>query len=67
MYITDSVGVKHTPQGGFGPDRQWFQAPQSGPLEGTISVYAEDGVSQLGSGPVNISAGKAYRLILGGE
>lgn len=64
--IADSAGAKHTPQGSSGPDRQWFQAPPSGSLQGTITVYAEDGVTLLGSGAVNISAGKAYRLVLGG-
>jgi hypothetical protein len=51
-------------QGGYGPDRQWFQAPTNGTLEGTMIVYAEDGVTPLGSSFVTLSAGKAYTLIL---
>ena len=66
LTITDSSGVKHVPQGGFGPDRQWFQAPQSGSLQGTITVDAEDGVTSRGTGSVNVSGGKAYRLVLKG-
>jgi len=54
------------PQGGYGPDREWFQAPQWGSITGTLAVYAEDGVTPLASGSVTVSAGKAYQLILGG-
>jgi hypothetical protein len=64
--ITDFAGVQYSPQGGYGPDRQWFQAPQSGSITGTLSVYAEDGVSPLASGSVNVNAGKAYQLVLSG-
>jgi hypothetical protein len=64
--IVDSSGTKHVPQGGFGPDRQWFLAPSSRSLQGTIAVYAEDGVTPLGTGSVKVSPGKAYRLVLRG-
>jgi hypothetical protein len=47
-------------------DRQWFQAQSSGLLQGTITVHAEDGVTPLAAGSVNLSAGKAYQLVLGG-
>ena len=63
--ISDSTGVQLTLQGGYGPDRQWFQMPASGSLQGTILVYAEDGVTPLASGTVNLSGGKAYQLVLG--
>jgi hypothetical protein len=65
VVITDSLGAQYSPQGGYGPDRQWFQTPPSGLLQGTITVYAEDGVTPLAAGSVNLSAGKAYQLVLG--
>ncbi len=64
LVITDSSGAQHVAQGGYGPDRQWFQAPTSGTLEGTMVVYAEDGVTPLATGSVNVSGGNAYRLAL---
>jgi hypothetical protein len=64
VLITDSAGVQYSAQGGYGPDRQWFQAPASGSLEGTMVVYAEDGVTLLGSSVVTLTAGKAYTLVL---
>jgi hypothetical protein len=47
-------------------DLQWFRSPQSGFLQGTIWVYAEDGVTPLAKGSVNVSGGKTYQLVLGG-
>jgi len=64
IVITDSSGVQYLPQGGYGPDRQWFQVPVSGILEGTMVVYAEDGVTLLGSSLVSLTAGKSYSLVL---
>ena len=64
VVITDSSGVQYFTQGSYGPDRQWFQAPPAGTLEGTMVVYAEDGVTPLGSGLVTLAAGKAYILAL---
>jgi hypothetical protein len=66
VLITDSSNVQYSPQGGYGPDRQWFPAPQSGSVAGRLTVYAEDGVTPLASGSVNVSAGKAYQLVLSG-
>ena len=66
VLITDSSNVQYLPQGGYGPDRQWFRAPGSGSITGTINVYAEDAVTPLASGSVNVIAGKAYRLVLSG-
>ncbi len=66
VLITDSSDAQHTAQGALGPDRQWFEATGSGLLEGTIIVYAEDGVTPVASGSVNISAGKSYRVLLNG-
>ncbi len=64
VVITDSSGVQYLAQGGYGPDRQWFQVPVSGILEGTMVVYAEDGVTLLGSSLVTLTAGKSYSLVL---
>jgi hypothetical protein len=62
--ITDSSGAQSLLQGGYGPDRQWFEAPPTGFLQGTITVYAEDGVTPVSVGSVNVSGGKAYSLVL---
>ena len=64
--FTDSSGLQYTPAGSYGPDRQWLQAPSSGSLAGTITVYAEDGATALATGRISISAGKAYQLVFGG-
>ena len=66
LIIKDDSGSTHQPTGGYGPDRQWFQAPQSGSITGTLVVYAEDGVTPLASGLVDASSGKAYQLVLSG-
>ena len=31
---------------------------------GTITIYAEDGITPLGKGSVNLSRGKAYQLVV---
>ena len=64
VVLTDSSGVQYFPQGSYGPDRQLFQAPASGLLEGTMVVYAEDGITPLGSSLVALTAGKSYSLVL---
>jgi hypothetical protein len=64
VVITDSSGVQYFAQGSYGPDRQWFQVPASSSLEGTMVVYAEDGLTPLGSSLVTLTAGKAYALVL---
>jgi len=66
VVINDSSGVPYVLKGGYGPDRQWFQLPSSGSVQGNITVYAEDGVTPLGKGTVTISAGQAYQLVVGG-
>jgi hypothetical protein len=45
------------------PDRQWFQI--SGPLTGTITVYAEDGVTPLAKDTISVNGGTSYQLVLG--
>ena len=61
VVIQDSSGTVYSPRGGYGPDRQWFELP-SGTFTGTVTVYAEDGLTPLGSGPVTLTAGQAYTL-----
>ena len=51
-------------QGAYGRDRQWLQAPAYGSLTGTVSVYAQDGVTPLGKGSINVTAGQSYVLVL---
>ena len=64
MVITDSVGGQANIQGAYGPDRQWIQVPSSGPLTGTIAVYAEDGITPLGRGTVDLAGAQSYTLVL---
>jgi hypothetical protein len=64
IVITDPSSVTHVAQGGFGPDRQRFQVTQSGSLSGTLTVLAEDGVTRLGDGPISVTGGKAYHLVI---
>jgi hypothetical protein len=64
IVISDNSGSSQMAIGGYGPDRQWFQTPSSGTLQGTISVYAEDGVTPLAHGPVTVNSGKAYKLVV---
>jgi hypothetical protein len=60
----ESNGTAVAEQGGYGPDRQWFAADGSGKLQGAIRVFAEDGETPLAIGSINLSAGKAYTLVL---
>jgi hypothetical protein len=64
VILTDSSGVQHFAQGGYGPDRQWFLLPVGSSIEGDLIVYSEDGMTQIGSGKVTVNAGKPYRLVL---
>ncbi len=64
MVVTDGTGTQVAIQGGYGPDRQWIQAPLSGSLNANLSVYAEDGITPLGKGTVSLNAGQAYMLVL---
>lgn len=62
--VVDASGMTVGAQGGYGPDRQWFAADASGKLQGNMRVFAEDGVTPLATGSINLSAGKAYVLVL---
>jgi len=61
LVFTDSFGTEYAVQGALGPDRQWLQI-HSGTFQGTIAVYAEDGITPLAAGPLRLSAGKTYVL-----
>jgi Putative Ig domain len=64
LVITDDTGAQATIFGAYGPDRLWLQVPPSGSITGNISVYAEDGVTPLGKGQVNLTSGQSYMLFL---
>ena len=64
VVFIDSTGNMYAAQGGYGPDRQRFQAPTNGTLEGTMIVYAEDGVTPLGISFVTLTSCNAYTLVL---
>ena len=65
-------GAQYEAQGALGPDRQLVKLPpllppfDSSPVkvtfEGTLSVFAEDGVTLIGSQPVSLRPGGVYRL-----
>jgi hypothetical protein len=61
IVLADSSGNPFALQGSYGPDRQQFTIP-AGPLQGNIWVYAEDGVTPLASGQVQLAAGQSYQL-----
>ncbi len=63
VVLVDSSGNQIPVQGSYGPDRQQF-AISSGSLRGTIWVYAEDGLTPLATGQVQLAAGQSYHLIL---
>jgi hypothetical protein len=62
IVITGMDGVRHTADGALGPARQWLKI--SGPLEGTLEVLDEDGVTFLGKKDVKLVPGSVYRLDL---
>jgi hypothetical protein len=62
--VVNSNGIAVAARGGYGPDRQWFAADGSGKLQGTIHMFAEDGVTPLATGSIDLSAGKAYALVV---
>ena len=49
-------------QATLGPDRQWIKLPHGVPFEGTLTVFAEDGVTPVGTQPVSLKPGSVYRL-----
>ena len=64
LVIADKGGAEVPIQGAYGPDRQWTQAPSSGSLTGNVTVYAEDGITPLGTGTLNLTSGQSYALVL---
>jgi hypothetical protein len=62
--VVNSNGIAVAARGAYGPDRQWFAADGSGKLQGTIHMFAEDGVTPLATGSIDLSAGKAYALVV---
>ncbi len=61
LVLTNSSGVVPA-LGGLGPDRQQFK-PASSPFQGTLTAYAEDGTTVLGSVSVNLTAGNVYQVL----
>jgi hypothetical protein len=59
---TRGNGLQLEAMGALGPDRQWFKLPHGLPFEGTITVFAEDGITPLGIQAVTLQPGFAYRL-----
>ena len=60
--ITGKDGVPHVAEGALGPERQWLRVPGAGPLEGTMEVMDEDGLTPLGRKEVKLVPGKVYHL-----
>jgi hypothetical protein len=67
------VGAEYEAEGALGPDRQWIKLPPLLPpldnnpvnvnFEGTLTVFAEDGVTPLGTREVSLRPGTVYRLV----
>jgi hypothetical protein len=64
VVITDSTGAPVPLEGAYGPDRQWVRLPASGSMTGNVALYADDGVTPLGRGTVDLTAAQSYTLIL---
>jgi hypothetical protein len=66
-------GAEYEAEGALGPDRQWIKLPPLLPpldnepvnvnFEGTVTVYAEDGITLLGTRKVSLRPGTVYRLL----
>ena len=65
-------GAEYEACGALGPDRQLVKLPPVLPplegnstvvnFEGTLTVFAEDGVTRIGSQPVSLRPGGVYRV-----
>jgi hypothetical protein len=56
-------GAEYEADGTLGSDREWIRLPPGSQFNGTISVYAEDGITPLGTQPVNLKPGNVYHLV----
>jgi hypothetical protein len=66
-------GAEYEAEGALGPDRQWIKLPPLLPpmdnepvnvnFEGTLTVFAEDGITPLGTREVSLRPGTVYRLV----
>ena len=65
LLLTAITGAEYEVQGALGPDRQWIKLPLGQPFEGTLTVFSEDGVTPLWTGPVKLAPGGVYRLEAG--
>ena len=63
---TEGNGAEYEAEGALGPDRQWIKLPLEQPFQGMLTVYDEDGVTMIGTEPVNLKPGSVYRLETGG-
>ncbi len=56
-------GTEVEAEGALGPDRQWFKLPHAAAMQGaTLTVFAEDGTTPLGTVSVNFQPGAVYRI-----
>ena len=57
-------GAEYQAAGSLGPDRQEIKVPiDREKLVGTLTVYAEDGITPLGSTKVELEMGHMYSLV----
>ena len=61
---SEGNGAEYQAQGALGPDRQWIKLPLDQPFQGTLNFYGEDGVTLIGTVPVNLKPGCVYQLKL---
>ena len=67
------AGAEYDAEGALGPDRQWIKLPPLLPpmdnnpvnvnFQGTLTVFAEDGITPLGTVKVSLRPGTVYRLV----
>jgi hypothetical protein len=50
-------------EGALGPDRQWFRLPHGAAMQAaTLTMFAEDGTTPLGTVSVDLKPGAVYRI-----
>lgn len=62
IVLTTAYGKEIVPTAALGPDRQIISLPTINDFSGTMTVYAEDGVTRLSTRRVSLRPGKAYRI-----
>jgi hypothetical protein len=62
VVLVDQEGTETPAAGSLGPDRLRIKLPAGKPFDGTLKVFAEDGLTALASVPVRLEPGRVYQL-----